>query len=70
MIESLEQVTDTAHVTGRFDYQVRAVCRDTGDLDTLIKLMKTEGGVVETDTRIALRTVVRRPAPLSAPDSG
>lgn len=70
MIESQVEVTDTAHVTGRFDYQVRAVCRDTGDLDSLIKLMKTEGGIVETDTRIALRTVVRRPAPLSAPEPG
>lgn len=70
LIEAQEQVTDTAHVTGRFDYQVRAVCRDTGDLDSLIKLMKTEGGIVETDTRIALRTVVRRPAPLAAPERG
>lgn len=70
LIESLDVITDTAHVTGRFDYQVRAVCQDTGDLDGLIKLMKTEGGVVETDTRIALRTVVRRPAPLTAPNSG
>ncbi len=68
MIENQVEVTDTAHMTGRFDYQVRAVCRDTGDLDSLIKLMKTEGGIVETDTRIALRTVVRRPAPLSAPE--
>lgn len=69
LIESLDVVTDTAHVTGRFDYEVRAVCHDTADLDALIRLMKTEGGVNETDTRIALRTVVRRPGPLSAPDS-
>ena len=68
LIERQDEVTDTAHMTGRFDYQVRAVCRDTGDLDSLIKLMKSEGGIVETDTRIALRTVVRRPAPLAAPD--
>jgi Lrp/AsnC family leucine-responsive transcriptional regulator len=70
LISSQDEITDTAHVTGRFDYQVRAVCQDTGDLDRLIKLMKTEGGVVETDTRIALRTVVRRSAPLSAPEPG
>jgi Lrp/AsnC family leucine-responsive transcriptional regulator len=70
MIEAREEVTDAAHVTGRFDYQVRAVCGDTGDLDTLIKKMKTDGGIVETDTRIALRTVVRRPAPLSAAKPG
>jgi hypothetical protein len=31
----------------------------------VIRLLKTKGGVVETDTRIALRTVVRRPGPLA-----
>jgi Lrp/AsnC family transcriptional regulator, leucine-responsive regulatory protein len=64
LIESLEEVTDAAHVTGRFDYQIRVACHDPADLDRLIRLLKTKGGVVETDTRIALRTVVRRPGPL------
>lgn len=64
LIESTDQVTDAAHVTGGFDYQLRAVCQDPADLDRLIQAMKSEGGVVETDTRIALRTVVRRPEPL------
>lgn len=68
LVEALDEVTDAAHVTGRFDYQIRAVCRDPAELDTLIKALKTKGGVVETDTRIALRTVVRRPGPLPAPD--
>jgi Lrp/AsnC family leucine-responsive transcriptional regulator len=67
MIASLEEVTDAAHVTGRFDYQVRVACAGTDALDRLIKLLKTQGGVVETDTRIALRTVVRRPVPLEVP---
>jgi Lrp/AsnC family leucine-responsive transcriptional regulator len=66
LLESLDAVTDAAHVTGRFDYQVRAACRDAADLDRLIRTLKTEGGVVESDTRIALRTVVRRPGPLPA----
>jgi Lrp/AsnC family leucine-responsive transcriptional regulator len=66
LISSLEEVTDAAHVTGRFDYQVRVACAGTADLDRLIKLLKTKGGVAETDTRIALRTVVRRPAPLTS----
>jgi len=70
LIDSLEGVTDAAHVTGRFDYQARVACRDAADLDKMIRTLKTEGGVVETDTRIALRTVVRRPGPLTAaPDS-
>jgi Lrp/AsnC family leucine-responsive transcriptional regulator len=64
LIESLEEITDGAHVTGRYDYQLRVACRDTADLDRLIRTLKTKGGVVETDTRLALRTVIRRPGPL------
>ena len=67
LVESLEAVTDAAHMTGRFDYQARVACRDATDLDKLIRVLKTEGGVVETDTRIALRTVVRRPSPPAVP---
>lgn len=65
LVEATPAITDTAHVTGRFDYQLRAVCQDTGDLDALIQAMKQKGGVVESDTRIALRTVVRRPEPFA-----
>lgn len=57
---SLDAITDCAHVTGRFDYALRVVTADPADLDTLIRTLKTKGGVVETDTRIALRTVVSR----------
>jgi Lrp/AsnC family leucine-responsive transcriptional regulator len=66
MVESLEEVTDAAHVTGSFDYQLRVATAGTDDLDRLIRLLKTKGGVVETDTRISLRTVVRRPAQFPA----
>jgi Lrp/AsnC family leucine-responsive transcriptional regulator len=65
LAQALEAVTDAAHLTGRFDYQVRAACTDAGDLDRLIRTLKSEGGVVETDTRIVLRTVVARPGPLT-----
>jgi Lrp/AsnC family transcriptional regulator, leucine-responsive regulatory protein len=65
LVESLPEVTDAAPVTGRFDYLLRAACRDSGDLDSLIKTLKSRGGVVEADTRIALRTVVERPASLA-----
>jgi Lrp/AsnC family leucine-responsive transcriptional regulator len=63
LADSLDAITDAAHVTGRFDYQIRVACHDTTDLDQLIRTLKTKGGVVETDTRIALRTVVRRSGP-------
>ena len=65
LIESLDEVTDAAHVTGRFDYQLRVACHDVTALDTLIRTLKTKGGVVETDTRLALRTVVSRAGPLA-----
>jgi Lrp/AsnC family leucine-responsive transcriptional regulator len=55
-------------VTGRFDYQLRVACHGAGDLDQLIRMLKTKGGVVETDTRLSLRTVVSRPAPVPAVD--
>lgn len=64
LIRAQETITDAAHVTGRFDYQLRAACRDAAELDELIRTLKTKGGVVETDTRIALRTVVRRSGPV------
>jgi len=65
LVESLPEVTGAAPVTGRFDYQLRAACRDSADLDALITTLKTRGGVLEADTRIALRTVVERPASLA-----
>jgi Lrp/AsnC family leucine-responsive transcriptional regulator len=64
LFASLEPITEVTHVTGRFDYMLRVDCRDTGELDSLIRALKSRGGVVETDTRLGLRTVVRRPEPL------
>jgi Lrp/AsnC family leucine-responsive transcriptional regulator len=60
LVRSLDEVTDATHVTGRFDYQLRLACRDTAHVDRIIRLLKTKAGVIETDTRLALRTVVRR----------
>ena len=65
LIESLEEVTDAFHVTGRFDYQLRVACHDVTALDGLLGTLKRKGGVQESDTRLALRTVVRRPGPVS-----
>jgi Lrp/AsnC family leucine-responsive transcriptional regulator len=69
LVGSLDEVTDAAHVTGRFDYQIRVACLDPTDLDALIKKLKANGGAIETDTRIALRTVVRRSEPLPTLDA-
>ena len=60
VVRDLDTVLDAAHVTGRFDYQLRVVVADTGELDELIRLLKARASVVETGTRIVLRTVVQR----------
>jgi len=58
----LEAVTDAVHVTGRFDYQLRVACRDTAELDRLLRHLKREGGVTETETRVVLRSAFTRGA--------
>lgn len=49
-------ISEAVHLTGPYDYLVRAHVRDTGDLDRLLRRLKKEAGVAETQTRIALRT--------------
>ena len=66
LVRGLDVVDDCAHVTGPFDYQLRVTVADVGELDKLIRLLKAKGNVVQTDTRIALRTVVRRAGPAPA----
>jgi Lrp/AsnC family transcriptional regulator, leucine-responsive regulatory protein len=58
----LEPVTDAVHVTGRFDYQLRVACRDTAELDRLLRHLKREGGVTDTETRVVLRSAFARGA--------
>jgi Lrp/AsnC family transcriptional regulator, leucine-responsive regulatory protein len=61
-VAELEAVTDALHVTGRFDYQLRVACRDTAELDRLLRRLKRGGGVTETETRVVLRSAVARAA--------
>jgi Lrp/AsnC family leucine-responsive transcriptional regulator len=61
-VAALEAVTDADHVTGRFDYQLRVACRDTAELDRLLRHLKTQLGVVETETRVVLRSAIARSA--------
>ena len=50
------QIVDAAHVTGPYDYLVRAVVADAGALDTFVRRLKTDAGAAQTSTRLALRT--------------
>jgi Lrp/AsnC family leucine-responsive transcriptional regulator len=59
-VARLEAVTDAEHLTGRFDYQVRVACRDTAELDRILRHFKRDGGVAETETRVVLRSALRR----------
>jgi Lrp/AsnC family leucine-responsive transcriptional regulator len=63
IIRKLDVVVDCVHVSGRFDYQLRVTVADASELDQLIRLLKGKANVVETDTRLVLRSVVRRRTP-------
>lgn len=60
IVRQLDVIIDCAHISGRFDYQLRATVADPAELDALIRLLKAKANVVETDTRLVMRTVVRR----------
>ncbi len=52
---ALPDVDEVLHVTGRFDYHLRVACSDTRALDALLRRLKGEGEVAETETRVVLR---------------
>lgn len=52
---ALAAVQDVVFVTGRFDYQVRIMCRDADDLDQTVRYLRQRAGAAVTETRIVLR---------------
>jgi Lrp/AsnC family transcriptional regulator, leucine-responsive regulatory protein len=52
----VDGVVYAAHVTGGFDYHLQVACRDTAELDALLRTLKRELGVVQTETRVVLKT--------------
>jgi Lrp/AsnC family leucine-responsive transcriptional regulator len=50
----LPSVRELDFLTGRFDYQLRAACRDADDLDHTVRALRKAGAAV-TETRIAMR---------------
>jgi Lrp/AsnC family leucine-responsive transcriptional regulator len=52
----LEPVAEVLHMAGTPDYQVRVACRDTGELDRLLRTLRRDLGAERTETRIVLRT--------------
>lgn len=49
------EILDVVHVTGAYDYLVHAVVRDAAALDRLVRRLKSETGVAQSLTRLALR---------------
>ena len=52
----LHPVTEVLHLAGRPDYQLRVACRDTSELDALLRTLRLRLGVADTDTTVILRT--------------
>jgi Lrp/AsnC family transcriptional regulator, leucine-responsive regulatory protein len=52
----LEPVTEVLHLAGAPDYQLRVACRDTAELDTLLRTLRLRLGAADTETKIVLRS--------------
>ena len=59
----LAPVSEVLHLAGAPDYQLRVACRDTAELDALLRTLRLKLGVADTDTKIILRS---GPPPLEA----
>jgi Lrp/AsnC family transcriptional regulator, leucine-responsive regulatory protein len=55
-VSPLSQIVDAVHLTGPYDYLLRARLADTAALDGLLKHLKKSCGVAQTQTRVALRS--------------
>ena len=54
--DSFVEILDAVHLTGPFDLLVRAVVPDAAGLDRFVRRLKSEAGVAQTSTRLAMRT--------------
>lgn len=55
MRDRFTEILDAVHVTGPYDLLIRAVVRDAAALDRLVRRLRTEAGVAQTSTRLAMR---------------
>jgi Lrp/AsnC family leucine-responsive transcriptional regulator len=54
--DRLAPVSEVLHLAGTPDYQLRVACRDTAELDSLLRTLRLKLGVADTDTKIILRS--------------
>ena len=52
----LHPVTEVLHLAGHPDYQLRVSCRDTSELDALLRTLRLKLGAADTDTTVILRS--------------
>lgn len=64
-VTDLEAVVEAVHLTGPFDMQLRVAARDVDELDHLLTTLKDDLEVMETNTRLILRTIDGFPRPPS-----
>lgn len=56
-VRAAPEVQAAFHVTGSLDYVLLLACPDVAALDELLSTWRTEGGALESSTRILLREV-------------
>ena len=59
----LPSVIEVLHLTGAPDYQLRVACRDTAELDMLLRTLRLRHGAADTETTIVLRSGPRAGRP-------
>lgn len=58
VLRGLPAITEANHVTGSFDYLLRADLPDAASLDQVLRELKAHAGVAATSTRVILRTTL------------
>jgi Lrp/AsnC family leucine-responsive transcriptional regulator len=55
-MQDIPGIVEATLMTGSFDYMLRVACRDQDALVRLTELLRARGGVLETHTRVLLRS--------------
>jgi Lrp/AsnC family leucine-responsive transcriptional regulator len=66
--DRLETVTEVLHLAGSPDYQLRVACRDTAELDVLLRTLRMRLGAADTETKIILRSGPPPPDGVEGPE--
>jgi Lrp/AsnC family leucine-responsive transcriptional regulator len=63
-LAALPQAVSAAHITGEYDYELRVVCENAAEIETVIDRLKEDHGVRELRSRMVLGEVPLGPAGL------